>query len=133
MKTLQDYRRWLTTQQAGLETTARYSDCCEQYRVEEIVDEARRTACRFMADLGPCEYATYPALAYVSRILRQLAPSLLSVREAAERLNVSPRAVYDLCEAGRLKFLRVGIRRGTIRIRPADLDRIPLESACRLT
>jgi excisionase family DNA binding protein len=45
---------------------------------------------------------------------------ILSVKETAERLGVSPSLVYALCAAGRLKHYRVGVRgRGTIRI-PED-------------
>jgi excisionase family DNA binding protein len=46
----------------------------------------------------------------------------LTVQQAAERLNVSPRTIYDLCEMGRLRCKRVGKGRGTIRIRPVDLE-----------
>ncbi len=33
---------------------------------------------------------------------------LLTVREAAERLRVSPATVYKLCEAGKLAHVRLG-------------------------
>ena len=46
----------------------------------------------------------------------------LTVKQAAERLNVSPRTIYDLCEMGRLRCKRVGKGRGTIRILPVDLE-----------
>lgn len=45
----------------------------------------------------------------------------LTVRQAAERLAVSPDTIYDLCAAGKLRHQRIGRGRGTIRIRPADL------------
>ena len=51
-----------------------------------------------------------------------LAP--LTVKQAAERLKVSADAIYDLCNSGKLPCQRVGNGRGTIRIRPADLDAI---------
>jgi len=44
---------------------------------------------------------------------------LLTVREAAERLNVSTATVYALCGAGRLAFTRVSTH--AIRIAEADL------------
>jgi excisionase family DNA binding protein len=47
---------------------------------------------------------------------------LLTVRQAAAQLNVSQRTIYDLVESGRLKCQRIGIGRGTIRIRSRDLD-----------
>ncbi|QRK09161.1 helix-turn-helix domain-containing protein [Archangium violaceum] len=34
---------------------------------------------------------------------------LLTVREVAERLAVSPATVHSLCAAGRLRFVRVGL------------------------
>ena len=49
-------------------------------------------------------------------------PESLTVKQAADRLGVSARTVYDLVECGRLKCQRIGKGRGTIRIRPADLD-----------
>lgn len=42
--------------------------------------------------------------------------ALLSVREAAQRLGVSPPLVYRLCSARRLRHERIGLRRGRIRI-----------------
>ena len=46
----------------------------------------------------------------------------LTVKQAAERLNVSKWTIYDLCDSGRLRCQRVGIGRGTIRICPSDLE-----------
>ena len=46
---------------------------------------------------------------------------LLRVKEAAEQLAVSPKAVYRLCESGALAHHRFGVGRGTIRIRQRDL------------
>ncbi len=48
--------------------------------------------------------------------------SVLTVRQASERMGVSPRTIYDLCDSGRLRCQRIGTGRGTIRIRPSDLD-----------
>jgi excisionase family DNA binding protein len=53
----------------------------------------------------------------------------LTVKQAAERLNVSIDAVYDLCRDGRLKCFRAGEGRGTIRIRPADLHQFQINAA----
>ncbi len=48
--------------------------------------------------------------------------TLLTVKEAAERVKVAPATVYLLCAQGRLAHLRVGTGgRGTIRIREQDL------------
>jgi len=46
----------------------------------------------------------------------------LTVKDTAERLNVSARVVYDLVDKGLLRCQRVGVGRGTIRIAPEDLD-----------
>lgn len=57
------------------------------------------------------------------------APRLLTVDQAANRLQVSGSIVYSLIEAGKLACHRIGLGRGTIRISVADLDAF-LES-CR--
>jgi excisionase family DNA binding protein len=44
---------------------------------------------------------------------------LLSVREAAEQLGVSPSLVYELCARKRIRHERHGLGRGSIRI-PED-------------
>lgn len=46
---------------------------------------------------------------------------LLTVAEAADRLGVSPRTLYRLCDDGKLPHQHLGTGRGTIRIRPEDL------------
>jgi len=46
---------------------------------------------------------------------------LLTVRDAARKLNCSRGCVYRLAASGRLPQIRVGIGRGTIRIRDRDL------------
>ena len=43
----------------------------------------------------------------------------MTVKQAAERLEVSPSLVYSLVAAGKLRFCRVGHGRGRIRI-PED-------------
>ncbi len=48
--------------------------------------------------------------------------AVLTVKEAAARLGISPGTVYDLTESGQLRCQRFGKGRGTIRIRTADLD-----------
>ena len=49
-------------------------------------------------------------------------PPLLTVREVAEILRVSPSLVYQLVEASKLACHRVGSRHGAIRISAADID-----------
>ncbi|MGM0488161.1 MAG: helix-turn-helix domain-containing protein [Planctomycetota bacterium] len=47
---------------------------------------------------------------------------LLTVKEAADLLHVSPSAVYQLIDAHRLACHRIGTGRGTIRISRHDLN-----------
>ena len=42
--------------------------------------------------------------------------NLLSVREAADQLGVSPALLYALCHARKIRHERHGLRRGVIRI-----------------
>jgi len=49
-------------------------------------------------------------------------PRLLTVREVAEILRVSPSLVYQLVEASKLACHRIGSRHGAIRISAADVD-----------
>ena len=56
---------------------------------------------------------------------------LLTVKEASQQLKVSPATVYQLCAEGKLPHVRIGTRRGTIRINETDLQAF-LET-CRTT
>ena len=56
------------------------------------------------------------------------ASSLLTVKEAAERLKVSTATVYALCEAGLLPYVRIS----THSIRIADVDLKAYVVACRV-
>jgi excisionase family DNA binding protein len=47
-------------------------------------------------------------------------PRLLTVKEAAARLRVSPATVYGLCERGGLRYVRISTH--AIRITEADLS-----------
>jgi excisionase family DNA binding protein len=46
----------------------------------------------------------------------------ITVREASDRLGDSTATVYSLCAGRRLGHIRVGVGKGTIRIREQDLD-----------
>ena len=46
---------------------------------------------------------------------------MLTVKRAAEILNVSQGLIYALCAQGKLEHERYGLRRGTIRIREEAL------------
>lgn len=47
---------------------------------------------------------------------------MLTVKMVAEKLNVAESTVYALIQGGRLPALRIGVGRGTIRIREEDLE-----------
>src|SRR4051794_2901927 len=48
--------------------------------------------------------------------------ALLTIKQAAERLNVSEATVYDLCAKRKLPHVRIGTGRGTIRIDEQALE-----------
>lgn len=56
---------------------------------------------------------------------------LLTIREAAGLLRVSPSTIRNAIRAGRLRAFRFGIRGGSIRIGLADLD--DYQAACATT
>ncbi len=58
---------------------------------------------------------------------------LLTVREAAAALRLSPDSVYRLIQQGRLRAFRVGGGNGPLRIEPAAIDELlqPASSAAR--
>ena len=47
---------------------------------------------------------------------------MLTVKETAQRLNVSIATVYALVAANKLRCHRIGIGRGVIRVDPTDID-----------
>jgi excisionase family DNA binding protein len=48
----------------------------------------------------------------------------LTVSQAAEFLQVSPSTIYALCAAGKLAHSRIGVGRGTIRIKKETLVKL---------
>lgn len=48
---------------------------------------------------------------------------MLTAQQVADILSVNKMTVYRLCEAGELRSRRIGTGRGTIRIKPSDLER----------
>jgi excisionase family DNA binding protein len=46
----------------------------------------------------------------------------MTVKTAAQKLELAPATVYALCAAGRIRHERHGLGRGTIRITEAALD-----------
>ena len=47
---------------------------------------------------------------------------MLTVKEVAEKLGVSPTTVYGLCQRRKLRHARVGLVRGAVRIDEKDLE-----------
>lgn len=47
---------------------------------------------------------------------------MLTVKQVAEKLGVSPTTVYGLCQRRKLRHARVGLGRGAIRIEEKDLQ-----------
>jgi excisionase family DNA binding protein len=48
--------------------------------------------------------------------------AMLTIREASQRLHVSPSLIYGLCARGMLEHFRCGLGRGTIRISEKALE-----------
>ncbi len=51
---------------------------------------------------------------------------VLTVKQAAVRLNVSIRTIYDLADTGQLPCQRIGKGRGTLRFRREDVENFTL-------
>lgn len=47
---------------------------------------------------------------------------MLTVKQVAEKLGVSPTTIYGLCQRRKLRHVRVGLGRGAVRIEEKDLD-----------
>ena len=54
---------------------------------------------------------------------------MLTVREVAHQLHVSPSCIYQLIESGKLAHHRIGTGRGAIRVSDSDLQKYLL--SCR--
>ncbi len=136
-KSKTDLPGWLREQADFLENLVHYGEpdtpevFFEAVAVRETLADVRRVCARHGIDVAGNTTDPREALIQVGRLLDQLnpQPDLLTVKQAAERLNVSPRAVYDLVDCGRLRCSRIGKERGTIRIRPEDLEDIAPKTA----
>lgn len=99
-------------------------------RAASIRDEAARRA----ASLGltgiyqacPTTDNAGAVVEYLSRVLAALPEpaGALTVQQAAERSGIPVRTLYRMVEQGKLPHTRVGTGRGSIRIKPATLDRL---------
>jgi excisionase family DNA binding protein len=111
------------------------SDYFNQVETAELLESISVEACRHGAghliDTEKPTATAREALVVVGRLLDYFTPKpeLLTVKQAADTLAVSIRTIYDLCDSGRLPCQRIGLGRGTIRIRPSDLERCLAEPA----
>ena len=67
----------------------------------------------------PCEAGFVPQVSHDFRARLLLPGQLLTVRQAAERLNISTASLYKLCAQNQVAHVRVG---NTIRFNPADVS-----------
>lgn len=114
----------------GLEDTWFNLDCpweTVQYMMEQISLRAGKLG---LSDLVVRDISTiHDARVYIAKCLQACqSTDMLTVKEAAQKLNISPRTIYDLVRLGRLKCQRFGKGRGVIRFRPTDLEsfRVPV-------
>lgn len=52
-----------------------------------------------------------------------MSDKLLTMKDVADRLSIGRTTAYKLVEDGDLKAKRIGTGRGTLRVRPVDLER----------
>ena len=122
---LHEFSKWLSAEIAELNAPESDLDICEG--AASVVREARRIAQSLgYPDLVPsCKtdlLALTTARNILSRALAVIDPpnsGPLTVKQAAKRLNVSPKTIYAMIEKGTLRCQRIG---RAIRINPRDLD-----------
>jgi excisionase family DNA binding protein len=92
-----------------------------QYMMEQISLKAGKLG---LPELVVRDISTiHDARKYIATCLQACqSTDILTVKEVAQKLNISARTIYDLVRAGRLKCQRIGKGRGVIRFRPTDLE-----------
>ena len=122
----QEFAKWLQTEIKELYHLDPDPAMCEGAAV--VVREARRIAESLgYPDLVPPCYThvgiPLPTASHIlSKCLATIDPPAtgpLTVKQAAERLGVSPKTIYDMVERGRLRCIRIG---RAIRIQPSELN-----------
>lgn len=119
-----EYSQWLQAEIAELDGPDA-PDICES--AANVVREARRIAQSLgYPDLIPRCPVDLLALATARDILSRALAAIdppnsgpLTVKQAAERLGVSPKTIYELVASGKLRDQRIG---RAIRINPRELD-----------
>ncbi|REK16564.1 MAG: helix-turn-helix domain-containing protein [Planctomycetota bacterium] len=120
-------KQWVLSQLRYLDELARHPDLqpCHFDELRTIVAQATRKAAQVGISVprvrqGPISIDLCRRI--LAGVVAEIKPAsdLMTVAEAAEKFNVSKRTLYREIESGNLPCERI---RGTIRIRPADLER----------
>lgn len=120
-------KKWVLSKLRYLDELAGHPELqsCHFDELRAIVAQATRKAAQIGIAVprmrqGPI--SIYLCRKVLAGVLAEIKPTgdLLTVAEAAEKFNVSKRTLYREVEGGNLPCERI---RGTIRIRPADLER----------
>jgi len=126
----QQFRKWLQAEIRQLSDPEPDLNQCED--AADTVRQAGRVAALlgYPALAQRCAITTRALALPVARVVLaecvaavDSCSDMLTVQDAAQRLNVSPKTIYALVASGKLPCQRIGNGRGTIRLRPADLDR----------
>jgi excisionase family DNA binding protein len=100
--------RIIEEQTSGLERRATDNQASLEAKVDQLSDELRRL--RGLIEESLARKAAVEVDSY-------------SVKQLAEKEQISPSTVYDMIQSGRLPAARIGKGRGTIRIDRADWER----------
>lgn len=126
MKTRENLRRQLQTAFEQIEFICQHGNCDDVLDTLDLAADAYARACQHGCDVPmPRLTSAHDSLRLAGQLLAWATPTpeALTVQQAADRVGVSSRTIYDLCDSGDLKHQRIGTGRGTIRIRPANLDK----------
>jgi excisionase family DNA binding protein len=84
----------------------------------------RRPASVVATGIPPADWSNRLANMHEESLIKDAEIALLTVKETAARLSVSEQTVYALCAGRRLRHVRVGLGRGTIRIPEDAVDEL---------
>ena len=131
MKTIADYRRLLQDRWETLSGLCSANvDVWEEWQINEWVEDPQTLGSSYGCDLVADESASERREALHHREAEPGQPTRLNAdSKTSRKVALWPRTIYDLCDAGRLKCQRIGTGRGTIRIRPTDLDAYTSDSS----
>ena len=124
---MRNFRKWCKQQLDDLDLIPLVDPLAPEWIIEQAADRACRLGLAELYRKAEGLKTFREARVYLAECIAAEAPNgkptgdLLTVKQAARLLNVSDWTIYDLCEIGRLRHQRIGIGRGTIRIRKEDL------------